>query len=144
MLLRCSTWMHHKHCRLNPCPQPNPSGFPLCHVSYWASCSSEFEFLSLAQRLGNVTSVDFFFFLEQILVLYLCVYLCEYVYLCAGVFAGEERQPSPLELELWSVIKPTDWVLGTALWSSARTGSALSHRATSSAHLLLCFYLICF
>lgn len=144
MLLRSSPWMHHKHCRLNPCPQPNPSGFPLCHVSYWDSCSSELEFLSLAQRLGNVTSIDFFFFLEKILVLYLCLCLCEYVHLYAGVFGGEERQLNPLELELQVVIKPRDWVLGTALWSSTRTVSALSHRATSSVHLLLCIYLICF
>lgn len=60
-----------------------------------------------------MTSVDFFFFLEQILVLYL--YLCEYVHLCAGVFGGEEKQLSPLELELQMVIKPPDWVLRTVL-----------------------------
>lgn len=58
-----------------------------------------------------------------------CVSVCRYVHMSAGVHRDQERALDPLKLELQVSYDHLTWVLGTELGSSERT-SALGHLST--------------
>ena len=53
-----------------------------------------------------------------------CVSLC--VHVCAGTHRSQKRVSDPLELELKEAVSHQILVLGTKLWASTRTASALN------------------
>lgn len=98
--------------------------------SYILMSSSLTSFSDNPSLLTNFSLLFLFYF---ILFVCVCAHVCAYVCMPACTWRPEE---DPLNLELQVACCPI-WVLGTRIWSSARTGRPLSH-LSSPLLLLLC------
>ena len=68
--------------------------------------------------------------------------MCEH--LSVDAHAGQQGESEPLELELQVIGGCLMWVLGTELWSSARTASSLKHTARlRTPHYYVCMMCVC-